>query len=317
MVDKEEFQLMIDASVLYYLEGETQSQIAKKLYLSRPKVSRLLKKARELQVVEININYQSDEIEHLQLEIKRKFGIDGVVITRTLSTEEETLKEVGKVAAKELLTEINPGTTIGISWGKNVRMMASYLKKKDIKDLNIVELFGAVNYDLESSNMLSLAHEVSSKLGGKLYPLPAPIYINDPLAREAIKETPMIKTTLNMIENCNLIVSGIGALESHSMQVLWDNYVQSDMKEKIAKAGGIGFICAHFFDINGNFLDIELNDSVIGIKKETIKQKRSIIIGAGSEKAKSILGALRGGYIDVLISDEQTLRLVLEYSDKL
>ena len=61
MLDKEEQQLIIDASVLYYLEGKTQNEIAKELYLSRPKVSRLLKKARDLQIVDITINYQNDE----------------------------------------------------------------------------------------------------------------------------------------------------------------------------------------------------------------------------------------------------------------
>ncbi len=45
MLDKEEHQLIIDASVLYYLKGKKQSQIAKEIHISRPKVSRLLKKS--------------------------------------------------------------------------------------------------------------------------------------------------------------------------------------------------------------------------------------------------------------------------------
>ena len=52
----DERQLLIEVSVRYFLEGMTQSQIAKELFLSRPKVSRLLKKAKETGVVNININ---------------------------------------------------------------------------------------------------------------------------------------------------------------------------------------------------------------------------------------------------------------------
>lgn len=317
VLDKEEHQLIVDAAVLYYLEGKTQNEIAKKLFLSRPKVSRLLSKAREHQIVEISINYQNDEFERLQGEIRRKFNIEHVVVAKTLSSKLETLREVGKAAAKELTAEMKPGMTLGISWGKNVRMTASYLKKRIIKDMKIVELFGAVSYDLDETDMLSIGRSISSKVGGKLYPLPSPIYINDPLARKAVKETPLIRNTINMIENCDLIITGIGAIESDSLQTLWDNYVEKDMKEKIITSGGVGFICAHFFDKNGKFLDIDVNENVIGIKTETIPKKRVIVVASGSQKAKSILAALRGGYINILVSDEETLKLVLEYADTL
>lgn len=315
MQDKEEMQLLVDVSVMYYLEGKTQSEIAKKFFLSRPKVSRLLKKARELQIVEININYQNDKVERLQGEIKRKFKIEKVVIAKTLPSEQDTLREVGKAAAKEIMKEIKSGMVIGISWGKNVRMMTSYLKKRSIKDLNIVELFGAVNYDFEPDNMLSIGHNISSKLSGKLYSLPTPIYVQDKGAREAIQATPLIKNTLKMIEKCDLIITGIGAIESQSMQIIWDNYVKNDIKEQIIEAGGVGFICAHFFDKNGDFLNIDVNENVIGIQTETIKQKRSVIIAAGKVKAKAILAALKGGYVNCLVSDEETIQKVLEYSN--
>ncbi|MCF8019714.1 conserved protein of unknown function [Petrocella atlantisensis] len=317
MLDKEEYQLIIDASVLYYLEGKTQSEVAKTLYLSRPKVSRLLKKARELQIVDITINYQNDEFEKLQSEIRRTFDLPHVVITKTLSDKNDTLTEVGKAAAKELLMLLHDDMTLGISWGKHVRTTAKYLKKTAYDNMRIVELFGAISYDLDQTDMLSIGRSISSKLGGKLYPLPSPIYINDPIARKAIVETPLIKGTLNMIENCDLILTGIGSIYSNTLQTLWDNYVDNEMKSQIVKNGGIGFVLAHFFDQNGNFLDMEVNDNVIGIKTESIKNKKIIAVASGEKKAKAILGALRGGLIDTLVSDEATLNYVLQLNEKL
>ncbi len=316
MLDKEEHQLIIDASVLYYLEGKTQSQIAKELYLSRPKVSRLLKKAREMQIVDITINYHNDEFERLQGEVRRKFNVPNVIIAKTLSDETDTLREVGKAAAKELGMYLHDNMTLGISWGKHVRMTSSYLKKHAYSDMRIVELFGAISYDMNQVDMLSIGRSISSKLNGHLYPLPSPIYINDPVARKAIVETPLIRNTLTMIEECDLILTGIGAIESASMQTLWDSYVELDMKDQIIRNGGVGFILAHFFDSHGEFLDIDANKSVIGIKTETIKEKKIFAIAAGKEKAKSILAALNGGLIKTLVSDEETLRLVLELAAK-
>lgn len=311
MLDKEEHQLTIDASVLYYLEGKTQSEIAKELYLSRPKVSRLLKKARELQIVDITINYQNDEFEQLQGEIRRTFGTPHVVISKTLTHRNDTLNEVGKAAAKELEILIHDDMTVGISWGQHIRRAAKFLKRRGHDDLKIVELFGAISYDLGDTDMLSIGRSISSKLGGKLYPLPSPIYINDPIAINAIRETPLIKSTLLMIEACDLVITGIGSLDSSSMQTLWDNYVEVDMKANIILNGGVGFILAHFFNEDGQFIKVAANDNVIGIRTETIKTKKIVAIASGDEKVKAIYAALKGQLLDTLISDVETLKKVM------
>lgn len=316
MLDKEEHQLIIDASVLYYLEGKTQSQIAKELYLSRPKVSRLLKKARELQIVDITINYQNDDIERLQGEVRRQFNVPNVIVSKTLTDESETLREVGKAAAKELAMYLHDDMTLGISWGKHVRMAASYLKEHDYHDMQIVELFGAISYDLNQNDLLSIGRTISTKLNGRLYPLPSPIYINDPAARKAIIETPLIQNTLSKINDCDLILSGIGAIDSESLQTLWDSYVESDMKDQIISNGGVGFLLAHFFNRNGEFLDINVNECVIGIKTETIQTKKIFAIASGKEKAKAIYAALKGGLINTIVSDEVTLQLVMKMARK-
>lgn len=306
--------LLIEIAVMYYLEGKTQNQIAKELYISRPKVSRMLKKAKELGVVDISINYDCDMIELLQNEVEDRFGIHNVMLVKTLSTYEDTVNEIGKLAAKVLIKEIRDDMTIGISWGHSIRSTVSKLKKQQFEDLKVVELFGAISYDANS--MLSIGRTLTSKLGGKLYPLPAPIFINNDIAREAVLNTPVVKNTLNMIDNCDLILSGLGALDQGIMQTVWDEYVEADAKNMIKAGGGVGFLCAHFFDKDGNFLDIPINHNIIGISTDKIKENKLIVVAGGLQKASSILGALRGGYIDTLISDEDTLKEVLRLDKK-
>lgn len=315
-MEKDERQLLIDISVMYYLEGKTQNQIAKELYLSRPKVSRLLKRARELQIVDININYQSDTLENLQNDVKRKFNVRNVFTVKTLSNYEDTRREIGKAAARILMQEIKEGMTIGISWGHSVGSTVSQLENRKIDDIKIVELFGAISYDMDDADMLSIGRTISSKIGGKLYPLPAPIYIGDKSTRDALVNNPIIKNALNMIEQCDLILSGLGAIDGNIPQTVWDVYVENDTKEKIKSNGGVGFLCAHFFDENGEFLDMDINRNIIGIKTESIKKNKIILVAGGEKKSRAILGALRGGYIDTLVSDDKTLNMVLELADK-
>ncbi|NDL67550.1 sugar-binding transcriptional regulator [Anaerotalea alkaliphila] len=316
MSDYEEHQLMVNASVLYYLEGMNQNQIAKELFISRPKVSRLLKKAREQQVVDITINYQNYGFDNLQGELRRRFNVPNVIIVKTLTDANETLRQVGKAAAKEVGLLLKDDMTLGISWGKHMRAMASYLQPHRYNDMRIVELFGAISYDLDNNDMLSIGRTISRALNGKLYPLPSPIYIKDPAARNAIIETPLIKNTLDMIEKCDLILTGIGAIDGDAMQTLWDSYVEPDMQDTIKQKGGVGFILAHFFDENGDFLDIDVNDCVIGIRTETIKRKKIVAIASEKKKAKAVLAALRGGFLHTLVSDEETLKEVLRMAGK-
>lgn len=317
MMDQDERQLLIEVSILYYLEGKTQSEIAKELFLSRPKVSRLLKRSRELNIVDIKINYHSDELANLQSDVMRTFNIPKVIAVRTLEKNEDTLREIGKAGAFELIDKVKEGMTIGISWGRSVRNTVNQLPNKAIKDLKIVELFGAFSYDMDDTDMLSIGNLLSSKLNGRFFPLPAPIYMPDKQTREILIANPVIQQSLNMIKNCDLILSGIGAIDSRIPAVLWDVYVEGNTQARIKENGGVGFICAHFFDDQGRFLDLDVNDNVIGIQTKDIEKNENILLVAGGpSKAKAILAALRGGYINTLVSDHETLETILELNRK-
>ncbi len=316
-MDQGERQLLIEVSILYYLEGKTQSEIAKQLFISRPKVSRLLKRSRELNIVDIKINYHSDELEYLQSEIMRNFNIPKVIAVRSLEKNEDTLREIGKAGAFELIDKIKEGMTIGISWGRSVRNTVNQLPSKPIKDLKIVELFGAFSYDMDDTDMLSIGNVIASKLSGRFFPLPAPIYMPDKQTREILIGNPVIKQSLNMIKNCDLILTGIGAIDSRIPAVLWDVYVEDNMQSQIKAQGGVGFLCAHFFDGQGRFLDLDVNDNVIGIQTDDIESHKNILLVAGGpSKAKAIYAALKGGYINTLVSDHETLETILELNQK-
>lgn len=312
----DERQLLIEVSVKYFLEGLTQSQIAKALFLSRPKVSRLLKKAKETGIVSININYTSDQTEYIRDELTKRFNINNVRMVKTQNNYSDTLVEIGKYAADVMSNVMFDGMTIGISWGHSVRNTVSQMKKLSYEDVKIVELFGAISYDMGESDILSIGTNLSNKIGAKFYPIPAPIFVQNPEAREALVSSPIIKNSLEMIKTCDLILTGLGAVETEIPQTLWDIYVEDETKERILRKGGVGFLCAHFFDQNGAFLDLNINKNIIGIQSETIGKQKMIVVAGGERKSKAILGALRANRIDTLISDEDALMKVLELDDK-
>ncbi|MFV0255265.1 MAG: sugar-binding domain-containing protein, partial [Erysipelotrichaceae bacterium] len=125
-----ERKLLIEVSVLYYLEGMTQSEIANKLFMSRPTVSRLLKKARLEKVVDVKINYESEDFDALSQSIKKQYPVSKVVVVKTLSNYDATINELGKAAADVIYDLLHDNITVGISWGHSVKKTVDYLSDK-------------------------------------------------------------------------------------------------------------------------------------------------------------------------------------------
>jgi DNA-binding transcriptional regulator LsrR (DeoR family) len=311
-MDTKDRDLLVEVAVLYYLENKTQSEISKELFMSRPKVSRLLKKAKEMNIVEIKINYESDSLNRMSKQAQHRFGIENVVVVKTLKDEMETIREIGKQAASEMKYYLNDGIKIGMSWGRTVKAMVDNFKHKSFKDIKIVELFGAVQYSDETEEFLSIGYDFSQKVKGTYYPLPAPLFINDSTTRDVLLQSPVIKNTLNMIENCDFIVTSIGVVNSKLPQRIWDAHIDPKTREELLGLGAEGYLCAHFFNSQGQFIQHPINDNIVGIKTNDIKANKIMLIAGGLDKASAIHSIIKGGFIHTLVTDDKTLRKILQ-----
>ena len=80
--------------------------------------------------------------------------------------------------------------------------------------------------------------------------------------------------------------------------------------------GAVGDVLSHFLDKNGNPISIELEDRLMSTPLEELRKLDNVIgVAGGTRKAEAILAALRGRYLDILITDEETARLLLEASE--
>ena len=317
MTDFKDRNLLVDVAVMYYLEGKTQTEISKEMYMSRPKVSRLLKKARKLNVVDIKINYESDDFNRLIKQVQSRFGIENVVIVKTLSSEDETIKEIGRAAANELKFHLRDDIKIGMSWGRTVASLVSAFKEKNLNNIKVVELFGAVEYGEFNHEFLSIGYEFSKKVHGTYFPLPSPLYIKDANARTTLIETPIINKTLKMIDECDLIITSLGIVDSDASQRIWDAHIDPKTREELLDKGAKGYLCAHFFNQDGEFIDHDINNQIVGIETESIKDSNIMLVAGSMRKCKAIYAILKGGYVNTLVSDDLTLKKIIETDNKL
>ena len=93
--------------------------------------------------------------------------------------------------------------------------------------------------------------------------------------------------------------------------MLFYNYIGRAALQGLEQCGAVGDICGQFFDVQGHQCFEERR--VLGIPLESLKALREVIGVAGAiEKASAILGALRGGFVDVLVTDSIAARAVLD-----
>ena len=118
MKGKSEILRLVEISRFYYEEGLTQAEIAKKLDISRPAVSKLLSEARIRGIVKIEIKSPLESNENLLQALSRRFDLDGGLIVQTGSAEASLNRRLFVSQAADYVgKQIQESTRIGLGWG--------------------------------------------------------------------------------------------------------------------------------------------------------------------------------------------------------
>ena len=125
-----DLEQLVRASRLYYELGETQNAIAEQLGVTRPHVSRLLKRARAEGIVEIRIVDRTSVESPAGDTLLRTFGLDAVHLAPTIAGPEDlTRRMVGRLAAEVLRGTLRTGAVVGVGDGASVAATAAALEE--------------------------------------------------------------------------------------------------------------------------------------------------------------------------------------------
>ncbi len=303
---------------LYYDHKKNQQEIADELGITRSAVSRLLTEAREKGIVEIKVNYPWQTDIELEKILLSKFHLKAArVLKRDNKSFNEMLDGLGLLAAQYFLSILGDNMIIGISWGSALGAMIKLIRPMTNKTIEIVQLLGATGSEkINTTDGPLLAQMLSELFGCPCRYLHAPLIVESYAAREALMQERSIRETLLRAERAEIALVGIGSTNPELYSLLRAGYVDRKELSIITAQGAIGDVCAHHFNIYGEYLDIDINHRIIGIPVQTLFKIPTVIGVAGDvRKAPAILGALRGNYINVLITDDEAARNVIELNE--
>jgi DNA-binding transcriptional regulator LsrR (DeoR family) len=291
---------------LYYAEEMTQSEIAQRLGMSTAKVNRLLQQARELGYVNISIRTPFQNLFDLEARLKAVFGIqEAIVIPAVGDTSSSMLNALGAVTADFLLDHLRDGDVLGIGGGTAVNAVVQAIEPLRTYQVEVVPMLGAVQGQM-TTDINYLATQMAERLGAKAYQLHAPAFVDTREHRETLQSMAPVKDILDIARRANIALFGIGTVDAEASRFVQFTALSAEEMRDIAdKCGGVGEIVAYVYDIEGKACAHEVADRVIGLTLDEIHNiPFRIGVAASAAKALPIYGALRGGHLHALITDE-------------
>ncbi|MDC7125574.1 MAG: sugar-binding transcriptional regulator [Spirochaetales bacterium] len=298
---------------MYYIQELTQEEIAKKLDFSRTKVTRLLAQARDEGVVEINISRKFRTCFEIEEMLKETFSLETVRVVPQGVNTDDTREGVGVACAGYLEQNLADGDIIGCSWGRNLFHVGTALRSIKDLDLSVVQLSGGMNTggELLPQKVMEL---MVSKLSAKGIWLNTPAVVAHLDIKKALIRDYSINEALSLGRNCDKALVGIGDFTDTASLVVTGSITREENAE-LKQAGAVGDILCRHYDINGKVVKSSIADRVMAITLEELgKIPLRIGVTSGKEKAQPILGAINGGYINALITDEETANELLKLS---
>jgi lsr operon transcriptional repressor len=308
-------ELLLRAAWYYYKDELTQDEIARRLSVSRASVGRMLDRARKVGLVSINLNADHLDAFEVSSELRRTFDLTEALVVPDHDKEPADHHllnaRLGLGGAQFMSTHLRPGGSLGVGWGETVSRVIASTNFGAVGPVHMVTLTGGVDGYLQTI--------LSSKGEGSAEPeattatiIPTPIVASKPKLAAALKAEPAIQQVLTQACGVDQAIVGVGTPAADAT-IVQMGYLAADDVRQLRDRGVVGDILGQFFDADGQVVSLPIHDRRIGIELSELASIPKVVgVAGGLHKAEAILGALRGGFLDVLVTNELVALRLLE-----
>jgi DNA-binding transcriptional regulator LsrR (DeoR family) len=307
-MDNEE-ALMIKVSWYYYFDNMTQQSISEFLGISRMRVVKLLDKARNTGIIQFKI--REDSASRLQLEkrLAETYSLKDTFIVPSPPNEIAVNENIAQAAAMYINNRLGNNNFINMGYGDTQSRILNNLATMAEHPLSVVSMTGGVSYYLPNN--------MSTIFNAKLYLIPSPLLVSSKEVVEALQNEGSINEVSRMLQLSSLSVVGIGSIGDNATIIKSGILSKNDLLYLQMK-GAVGDILCHFIDKDGNLVETNIEERLITTSLPTLLNLNNVIgVAAGDDKVAAIKAVLKGGYIDILITDESTALQLLDTNEEI
>jgi DNA-binding transcriptional regulator LsrR (DeoR family) len=304
--EPEHLRLLAKVARMYHERGMGQPQIAQELSISQPRVSRLLKQAVDSGIVTTVVSLPPGVYTELEEELQRRYGLTEAVVFDGGGASGELITALGAAAATYLNTTLKGGDEIGVStWSATLLAAVNAMRPKvRTSARRVVQLFGGVGNPEVQFHATRLTSRLADLTGATPVFVPTPGVVSTPSVRRAIEEDASVHEVMALWNRLDLAVVGIGSLTPSALLRQSGNALGQQEQEELRALGAVGDVCLRFFDAAGQLVSSSFDERVVGITPAQLRNiGRTVGVAGGESKYTAIRAALRGGWINVLITD--------------
>ena len=300
------------AAWLYYVARNTQDEIAGKLGVSRQAAQRLVSRAVQEGLVHVRIDHPIADCLAAADELERAFGLERAVVvpsdpmggSSTLGLAEEGAAEIERWLRRDTPLVIGMGT------GRTLKAAVAQLPTMDCAHHRIVSLTGSIAPD-GSASFYNVIFSMAERVNAPHFPLPLPVLATHPKERETLHGQAAIRIPLAMASQADVAFVGVAGMGDDA-PLVEDGFLTPARARQLRERGAVGEICGWVFDAEGRLLGPPSNQRVASPPLPDPARTKVVAMAMGERKREAVRGALRGGLVGVLMTDETTARWLVE-----
>ena len=298
-----EESLMVKAAWYYYFENMTQQAIADRLSISRMRVIKLLEAARQNGIIQFRLRSDGVGMAEQSRALMEKYHLKDVFLIPSAEEEATTNESIARAGAMYIADRLGDTASINVGYGDTLSRTLNHLATMVETPVTCISLTGGVSPYLPNTR--------SNVFNARLYLMPAPLLASSPEMASAMRGESSVSEIFDMAELSSFTLVGIGSIHDSATVVKSGVRSRNDLFYLRMHNAVVDILC-HFFDRDGQLLQTPIEDKLISTPLSRLKALRNVVgLAAGAQKADAIRAALRGGYLDVLVTDEATASLLL------
>ena len=308
-ISESDYRLCVRAALLYYRDGLSQSEIGARLGYSRIKINRVLGKARSYGILEIRVKVPHGWHVGLETDLVNAFGLRAAVVVDADLAGETTKARIAEGAAKWLARHLQPNMRVGLGIGRTVAHLPETFRLDQPIDCTFIEVLGAV-YTPDWSKF-DVTSKMAELAGGTREALQAPGFVTNADLGVMLINEPSVAAALKRARESDIIIQSVGPVDTSAILFQSGVLGEGDLKD-LRGRGAVGDALGYYYDIEGVRVESSTDSKLIGVDLDDLRHiDWSVIVAAGEHKVEPIIGGIRGGYFNVLITDESTAESLL------
>lgn len=300
------------AGWLYYIAGNTQDEIARKLGVSRQSAQRLVSLAISERLIKVRLDHPLGNCLELSKRLTDRFELQRVEVVPSDPESKSDTLGIAEAGAAELERYFESQHTVvaAMGTGRTLRAMAEQVSPMDCPQHKVVSLVGNIAPD-GSATIFDVASRIGDRVRAPHYPMPLPVIATTKHEKSLLLSQKSLRNVLDLASQADVSFVGIGTIDDDAA-LLRDGFVRADEIRALIRAGAAGEIVGWAFDNNGQIIDGLTNDRVLSVPLQQPVQRLVIGVVMAAQRLRAVQGALRGKLINGLITNEKMAGLLLE-----